>query len=144
MRREPLLRAYRATRYVAVDGAREVVATVEQPSTALDDLLRRHHVDVAAFVTAWNPRSILQPPALNDMAHGRLTAELDAAGVRWLPHRGEGPDPAWAAEHGVLALGLDESSAINFALRYGQYAVVMVEAGGAPRLVLTALIDCRS
>lgn len=141
MTRQALLRAYRATRYIAIDGNREVVAMIGLRSPGLDDLLLRHHVGEAAFVTAWNPRSIPQPPALNEAAHARLTMELDAAGVRWLPHRGDGADPAWSAEHGVLALGLDETSATAMALRHGQNAVVVVEAGAALRLVLTALMD---
>lgn len=140
MSRDALLRAYRATRYIVTDGALVLTVEIDIPAPAIAALLRRHGASCGAFVTAWNPRSVPQSTEVNEAAHRRLLAELEAEGIRWLPHLGQGTDPAWPAEQGVLAIGLDEKAALALAHRHGQNAVVLVDLEAAPRLVSTRLM----
>lgn len=137
-----LLAAYRRTRYAVLAGDGSVVAAarIGEPSAEVDAVLADHGATTGVFVTAWNPLSEPHDDAVNAEAQARLAADLAAAGVRTLPHAGIGDDPAWAPEHGVLALDLPEAEAVRIATAYGQNAVVLVERGRPARLVVTALM----
>ena len=138
--RNLLLHAYLATTYTVLDDGSAVGVTIGVVSPEIDAVLRRHGAVSGAFVTAWNPRSQVQPRAVNDAAHARLEAELRRRGIVGLPHSGVGADAAWEPEHGVLALDLPLADAVALAQAYGQNAVVVVELGKPARLVLTSLM----
>lgn len=135
-----LLEAYLATRYLVVDNGVEAEATVGVRSVAIDAVLARHGARSGVFITAWNPRSQPQQPAVNEAAQQRLELVLRARGLACLPHLGVGPDPAWQAEHGVMALDLDLDQAVELAEAFGQNALVLVEKGQPARLVQTTLM----
>ncbi|HEV2676954.1 MAG TPA: DUF3293 domain-containing protein [Aliidongia sp.] len=88
-------------------------------------------------MTAWNPRSQPTGPAANEAASAALAAEIGARGLRTLPHRGIGDDPAWPAEQGWFVLDLDETAARALAQAYDQNAIVWVERNHPVRLVET-------
>jgi hypothetical protein len=107
------------------------------PAPEIDRLLDRLEAATGAFVTAWNPRSRPASAADNAAAATVLVAEVAARGLRALPHRGVGDDPAWPSEEGLFILDLDEASARALAEAHGQNAIVWIERGGQPRLVET-------
>lgn len=127
--------AYRATRYVAFDGPRRLVARVGERSREFDGLLWRHGATGGAFITAWNPRSVPTPDAENRRAGARLAADLAARGYQTLPHRGEGDESSWPPEEGLFVLGLHRPDAVAVAARYRQNAVVVIEIGAPAALV---------
>ena len=138
---DKLIAAYRATSYRIVDAAGAVLAEarVDQPSPTIDRLLTAHGADAGVFITAWNPRSIVQADYLNQAAHDRLVDALYERGVRFLQHVGVGADPAWS-EHGAFVLDLASDEALAMALAYGQNAIVVVTAGQPAELLLTGLM----
>jgi hypothetical protein len=139
-----LIQAYLATRYLVVaPGDRTAIlaeARVGSRSRELDQLLDNHGARSGVFITAWNPRSHPVERARNEAAHGLLEQELRRRDVRFLPHLGAGPDPAWEPEHGMFALDLPLAEALELAVAFDQNAIVVVEQGQTAELVTTALM----
>ena len=102
-------------------------------SPDLDRLLEAHGAASAAFVTAANPRGEAGAASANEAAMAALRASL-----AWRSLPGEGRDPAgrWSAEPSVLVLGISRAEAEALGRRFEQNAIVFVEKGGAPELVL--------
>jgi putative PIN family toxin of toxin-antitoxin system len=108
---------------------------VGRRSAALDALLEAHGATSAAFVTAANPRGAQRSESENFAAQAELEASLA------LPfYRGEGRDPggAWTAEPSALVVGISRGEAEALGRRWRQNAIVFVEKGTAPELVLLA------
>ena len=98
-------------------------------------LLDEYAATSAAFVTAANPRGERRGAAQNLAAAAALEASLAHPFLR-----GEGRDPQglWPAEPSLLVIGIGrgEAAALGRALR--QNAIVAIERGAAPELVLLA------
>jgi putative PIN family toxin of toxin-antitoxin system len=99
----------------------------------LDRLLESHGASTAAFVTAANPRGEARDPAANEAAMAALRASL---ALPWLPGEGRDLDGRWSAEPSLLVLGVSRPDAEALGRRLEQNAIVFVERGGAPELVL--------
>lgn len=127
--------AYRATDYVVEAPGGAFVLHVDEPSDELAALQRACCVRESAFISAWNPRSVVTDAATNAAAHQNLLATLRAAGHEVLEAWGRDPTGAWPAERSVLVLGLDEEHARRLAAAFDQHALLCVGADAAPRLV---------
>ena len=125
-----LIEAYEQALYVLQGGT---VLRVGEPSAALQSLLEAQGAASAAFVTAANPRGEARSEAANAAAMSALVASL-----AWPYLAGEGRDPhgRWRAEPSVLVLGISRAQAEELGRRLEQNAIVFVEKGAAPELVL--------
>ena len=124
-----IIDSYREALY-AVEG---LVLRIGQPSAALDALLEAESARSAAFLTAANPRGELRSHAANEAAMQALRSSLA------LPFRaGEGRDPKgrWPAEPSLLVIGISRGEAEALGRKFEQNAIVFVEKGRAPELVL--------
>jgi hypothetical protein len=120
--------AYRATSYRA-GGLRLRVGEVCPP---LDAVLAAGGWQGAAFLTAFNPGSVL----LSDAENRRRQAELAAAVAGWscLPGEGVGDADDWPPEPSLLVLGVSATEADALARRFGQAAWVWYPIGGPAEL----------
>lgn len=134
---EVLVAAYRATEYV-VAVSPPFILRVGSRSDELDRLMHLHGVDCAAYVTAWNPRSVPLSCDENRAAQERLERELRAAGHVLIPGEGRDPTGRWPVEPGVLVPGLPRTRAIDIGRVYRQHAVLWVCRGAVVELVLVA------
>lgn len=135
--RPDLFAAYRKAHYVVfADG--EIVLRIGEPNPALERLLEAHGARTAAFVTAANPGGEAMPPEANRIATDALRAAQLAAG--YVCFAGEGRDPAgdWVAEPSVLVLGISREAADLLGRTFAQNAIVFVDKGGAPQLLVLA------
>ena len=133
---DPKLRAaYEATDYV-VFAEPELVIRIGEPNPDLDALMESAEASSAAFLTAANPDGELQSDAENRAALDELRkAEL----LRFRPqYDGEGRDPLgkWPAEPSLLVVGISRDDAVFIGLSHAQNAIVFVEKGQAPELVV--------
>jgi hypothetical protein len=130
-----LLEAYRRALYV-VYGAPDLVIRIGEANAALDALLDEDGASSAAYLTAANPRGELQDETANELSRAALHQALADAGYRC--YVGEGRDPArrWPAEPSVLAVGISRHEAIVIGRSYEQNAIVFLERGKAPELVI--------
>lgn len=129
-----LIAAYETAEYAVGS----VVLQIGKANGALDALLAARGASSAAFVTAANPRS----ERLSEADNAARLAALEEA-VRKLGHsylRGEGRDATgqWGAEASFLVLGISKQDARSLGRAFGQNALVFVERGHAPQLVLLA------
>ncbi len=133
--RPDLLVAYKKALYV-VYGAPELVIRVGEPNATLDELLDADGLDTAAYLTAANPGGELQGKTENELSCAALHQGLADAG--YICYLGEGRDPEgdWPAEPSILALGITRHEAMVIGRSYEQNAIVFIERGKAPELVV--------
>jgi hypothetical protein len=130
-----LLEAYRGALYV-VYGAPDLVIRIGELNAALDALLDEDGADTAAYLTAANPNGELQHETANQHSCAALHQALADAG--YACYAGEGRDRAgdWPAEPSVLAVGIPRREAMVMGRSYEQNAIVFIERGKAPELVV--------
>src|SRR5690242_21823418 len=87
------------------------------------------------FLTAWNPRSRPQPPALNRKAQRRLLADLRAdASLEAYPAMGQGTDGWREPSFWIVGIGPDALERLGD--RYGQNAWLAGHGAGPAELRL--------
>ena len=127
-----LIDAYRKARYVVLP---ELAFHVDQRCPPLDALLEEVGAATAAFVTAANPGSRPRSKEENAAALAELDRQVAAAGYDSCLGEGREPDGTWA-EPSRLVLGIERAAAEALGRRFGQNAIVFVEKGRPPELVL--------
>lgn len=127
-----LVDAYRAAHYAVPP---DIVLRVGEPNARLDALLDQMRAASAAFVTAANPGSRPRSKEENAAALAELDREVAASGHDSCPAEGREPDGTWR-EPSRLVLGIERAAAEALGRRFGQNAIVFVEKGQAPELVL--------
>ena len=133
---ENLIEAYESADYV-VFAEPELVLKIGEPSARLDALLESEQSSTAAFVTAANPRSEKKSAAQNAAALAVLDQVIAAAGYPWRAGEGREPDGSWR-EPSRLVIGIYRENAEALGRLFGQNAVVFVEKGAAPELLVLA------
>lgn len=136
-----LVEAYRNADYAvfAHRGSRaEIIFHVGEPSADLDELLDGDDAATAAFVCPGNRRGRRQSESENADAFLDMNALLAKTAYR--RHAAEGRDPQgeWPAESAVLVCGIGRAEAEALGRRFAQNAIVFIERGKAPELVLLA------
>lgn len=131
-----LIAAYQDADYV-IFADPEFVLKIGEPSARLDALLDEVGATAAAFVTAANPRSKKKSAAENASALSALDQLIAAAGYPWRAGEGREPDGSWA-EPSRLVIGIYRENAEALGRLFGQNAIVFVEKGAAPELVVLA------
>jgi len=130
-----LIAAYRAAHYV-VFADPELVIRIGEPNTDLDALLQAAGAASAAYVTAANPRGVRRSEAENKNAFDSLQKFLNEKRYRHCAGEGRDPQGRWPAEQSFLVVGIERADAAALGRRFGQNAVVLIEEGRAPELVL--------
>jgi len=132
-----LIAAYLGAEY-AVFGEPELVLRIGEPSAALEALLEAEGADTAAYVSAANPHGRQAGKTENVLATTALLEAQREAGYACFPGEGRDPHGEWPAEPSVLVVGISRSEAQTVGRRYEQNAIVFMEKGKAPELVLLA------
>ena len=129
-----LLNAYENADYVLFTDP-PIILKIGEPSRRLDALLEEEGANTAAFLTAANPRSKRKSPKENASALDTLDQLIVAAGYPWRAGEGREPDGSWA-EPSRLVIGIYRDNAAAMGRLFGQNAIVFVEKGRAPELVV--------
>ena len=129
-----LIAAYEKTDY-AVFGKPELVLHIGEHTADLDELLEAEGADRAAFLTAANPGGRAASAWKNEIANAALVESLSAAGYRCFEGEGRAPDRSWI-ERSALVVGISREDAEKAGRAFGQNAIVFVERGRAPELVV--------
>ena len=131
-----LLAAYKEADYV-IFGEPELVLKIGEPSARLDALLDEEGAPSAVFITAANPGSEPRPPAENAAALEKLDQIVAAAGYPWRAGEGREPGGGWR-EPSRLVIGIWRENAETLGRLFRQNAIVWIERGKAPELVILA------
>jgi hypothetical protein len=130
-----VLAAYLAAEYVVFSDP-AIRLRIGEPSEALDALLEDGGAETAAFVTASNPGGKPARPEANALSTEALLLAQREAGYACIPGVGRDPGGEWPAEPSVLVLDISRREAAILGRSYEQNAIVFVEKGGAPELLL--------
>jgi len=125
-----LIQSYKRALYALDSGT---VLRIGVHDAGVDRLLEAHGIATAAFVTAANPRGEARTPAENEVAMAALQASL---ALPWLSGEGRDPEGRWSPEPSLLVLGIARADAEVLGRRLEQNAIVFIERGRAPELVL--------
>ena len=134
---ESLVAAYRAARYV-VFADNGPVMRIGRPCPEMDELLEADDATTAAFVTPFNPRGLPAHEETNFLAFGDLCDAADRTGYKIYLGEGNDPEGEWKPEPSLLIVGIPRGEAEEIGRRFHQLAIVFVEKGRAPELVLLA------
>lgn len=121
-----LAKAYHEALYVIHGEDEDVVLKVGQANPELGALMKMHGVNSAAFLTAFNPYSILSTAEENVLNQNSLIADIQTLGVKSIAGEGGNTSNIWPIEPSVLALGISLQSAELLADRYQQNAFLWI------------------
>ena len=137
---DPSLRAAYERAVYIVYGSPPVEFRVGEPNDVLEAMLAMHHAACAAFVSSANTRGVATPENERRLADFLLRSQLDGleSASKYRVFQGEGRDPAgpWTAEPSVLIIGIPRAEAEALGGRLEQNAIIWVEKGKAPALVV--------
>ena len=134
--RPDTVRAFLATGYRIGHSSQDIVLHIGQHSERLTRLFTESGVNCGAFLTAFNPRSTIQPDKANDQAHDRLAAKLQELGIQAIEGSGSEEGTEWPAEKSYFALGLALEPAKAIGTHFDQDAIVWVGPDAVPQLIL--------
>jgi hypothetical protein len=130
-----LIDAYENADYVVFTDP-ELVLRIGEPSPRLDALLEAEGATAAVYITAANPRSEQKTDAENESAGATLDELLARSGYPRYAGEARDPESRRAAEASVLVIGIYRANAEALGRIFGQNAIVFVEKGKAPELVI--------
>jgi len=130
-----LIDAYENADYVVFTDP-ELVLRIGEPSPRLDALLEAEGATAAAYITAANPRSEQKTDAENESAGATLDELLARSGYPRYAGEARDPENQRAAEASVLVIGIYRDNAAILGRLFGQNAIVFVEKGRPPELVI--------
>ena len=137
---DPALRAAYERATYAVFASPGVEFRVGEPSDILDAMMAMSHVGCAAFVSSANVRGVASPENEHRLAEFLLRSQVDGLNdkAKYRVYQGEGRDPEgrWTAEPSVLIMGIPRAAAEALGRRLEQNAIVYIEKGQAPELVV--------
>ena len=133
---DALISAYSTTDYRVISTDTPFALRIGQRSDELARLFVLTGQQGATFITAENPTSKTATAEENAANQVRLQQDLTKLGATVLAGAGEGQDPEWPAEASFLAIGLSRAQACELGHRYRQNAIVWIDAGAIPELVL--------
>jgi hypothetical protein len=133
---DPNLRsAYERAIYV-VFASPGVEFRIGQPSDVLDAMMAMNRVRSAAFVSSADAQGA--PSDENRRRLDDFLLRAQTAGLAYRVYQGEGRDPQgkWRAEPSLLIMGIPRADAEELGRRLAQNAIVYIEKGQAPELVV--------
>ena len=137
---DPALRAAYERAVYVIFGSPPVEFRIGEPNEVLDALLKMGRGDRAAFVSSANTRGVVTPENERRLADFLLRSQVGAleAASTYRVYQGEGRDPEgkWSAEPSVLIVGIARGDAVALGRRLEQNAIVVIEKGKAPELVV--------
>jgi hypothetical protein len=131
-----LLEAYKRTQFIVDLPDRQTVICHGKRNNVIEQILSEHAAKTGAFVTAHNPRSQRLSDDQNRERHRLLIADVEKQSFAYLTGRGVGEDHSWPAEESLFVIGTTHDQATALGTKYGQLAIVWVEMGRAPEIVL--------
>lgn len=121
-----LAKAYYEALYVIHGESGDIQLRVGQPSLELVSLMKMYGVKSAAFLTAFNPHSILATSEVNVFNHNALIDDIHTLGLRHISGEGGDPSNLWPSEPSVLVLDISHQNAELLADRYRQNAYLWI------------------
>lgn len=130
---QSLVSAYLRTTY-RVD-ALDLQLRIGVANANLQQLLTTYIARTWAFITAWNPKSVLLSQQENEARHEMLVKIVEKMGHLHVEGYGIGDDGHWPPEQSLLILGISRQKAVALGRQFEQNAIVFGTQDTPPTLV---------
>ena len=91
----------------------------------LQELLMSNHVESWAFITAYNPYSVMQDAGVNTLLNTQLEDYLSGKRYVFFKGMGVGDDDSWEPEASFMVLDIRKEDAIKLGRQFKQNAIVV-------------------
>ncbi len=103
-------------------------------SPELDEYLEKENASCWAFITAYNPMSVVLSPEENKSRNKDLESKIKE--YRYLHGEGRDPSGKWIPERSFLILNISRKDARELAMEFEQKAIVYGERGNVAELII--------
>lgn len=103
-------------------------------SDELEAYLEKENASSWAFITAYNPMSVVLNPEENEMRNQKLKGKI--AQYQFLEGEGRDPSGEWIPERSFLVPNISLENAIGLAKEFEQRAIMYGEKGGVAELIM--------
>ena len=132
-----LFEAYKNTTYRVYLPHGEIDIRIGVLNPLLKELLLSNNVASWAFITAYNPYSVMQDVCVNTLLNTQLKDYLLGKRYLFFKGMGVGDDNSWEPEASFMVLNIRKEDAVKLGRQFKQNAIVVGVIGNAPEL-----IDC--
>ena len=132
-----LFEAYKNTTYRFYLPLSEIDIRIGVMNPLLHELLFRNNSESWAFITAYNPYSVMQDAGVNTLLNTQLEDYLSEKRYVFFKGMGVGDDDSWEAEASFMVLDIRKEDAIKLGRQFKQNAIVVGVIGNSAEL-----IDC--
>lgn len=132
-----LFEAYKNTTYRVYLPLSEIDIRIGVMNPLLQELLLCNNSESWAFITAYNPYSVMQNADVNTLLNTQLENYLSEKRYVFFKGMGVGDDDSWEPEASFMVLDIRKEDAIKLGRQFKQNAIVVGVIGNAPEL-----IDC--
>ena len=130
-----LFEAYKNTTYRVYLPLSEIDIRIGVMNPLLQELLLSNHVESWAFITAYNPYSVMQNADVNTLLNTQLENYLSEKRYVFFKGMGVGDDDSWEPEASFMVLDIRKEDAVKLGRQFKQNAIVTGVIGNAPELV---------
>lgn len=130
---EHLWKAYQNTIYAVPELGLEI--EIGLPNATLQNYLTANGFTRWAFITAWNPGSVLLDDEQNAARLEQLRQVLMQNNYVYCEGYGQGKTVDWPPEMSFFVLEIDRETAIQLGREFGQLAIVVGEWNGEAELL---------
>lgn len=131
---QQLLNDYRMTVYQITEFL--IAIKIGQANPALEILLEQQNASTWAFVTAWNPKSVLLSQIENETRHQALIKWVEQENYLYFNGKGMGSDKNWEPEISLFILNIPKAKAVEIGKYFNQNAMVFGQKGDLPELLI--------
>ena len=132
-----LFEAYKNTTYRVYLPLGEIDIRIGVMNPLLQQLLLNNSSESWAFITAYNPYSVMQNEDVNTLLNTQLEDYLSEKRYVFFKGMGVGDDDSWEPEASFMVLDIRKEDAVKLGRHFKQNAIVTGVIGNAPEL-----IDC--
>ena len=132
-----LFEAYKNTTYRVYLPLSEIDIRIGVMNPLLQELLLSNHVESWAFITAYNPYSVMQNADVNTLLNTQLENYLSEKRYVFFKGMGVGDDDSWEPEASFMVLDIRKADAVKLGRQFKQNAIVTGVIGTSAEL-----IDC--
>lgn len=132
-----LFEAYKNTTYRVYSPIGEIDIRIGVLNPLLKELLLSNNVASWAFITAYNPYSVMQDVGVNTLLNTQLEDYLSGKRYVFFKGMGVGDDDSWEPEASFMVLNIGKEDAIKLGRQIKQNAIVVGVIGNSAEL-----IDC--
>ena len=130
-----LFEAYKNTTYRVYLPLSEIDIRIGVMNPLLQELLLSNHVESWAFITAYNPYSVMQNADVNTLLNTQLENYLSEKRYVFFKGMGVGDDDSWEPEASFMVMDIRKEDAVKLGKQFKQNAIVVGVIGNAPELI---------